>query len=420
MSLSPYKKKLNKEEAAHFVRRTAFGGTEQQIEALAGQDARKIAKEALKFSDARAKDNPFDPTQGATAGAAIRLNRAAWLYEMIYGPAPLRELLALTWSNHFVIGTDKVKNVHALTTYLDLLRQHAASRSFRQFTLDVSKHPAMLHYLDNAKNKKNKPNENFSRELLELFTTGIGHYTEEDVLEGARALSGWTFKGGRGNKNYLEKNEFVFNRKQHDRGTKTYLGKTGKFDGEDIVRLAVAHPATATYVCRKLHRAFVSDTPDEQAVKSSAATFTRSNGNIRVVLEELLASEVFYQSQDQIIRGPVAYAVGALRSLGSPKLPTKRLLNLSNTLGSMGQVLLHPETVKGWDGGREWINDTTLLQRMQLAAQLTLNKQAPELAAPSTLALLGQENPQLPPSFGRLNTKQRTYLMLISPEFQLL
>lgn len=419
MALTPYQKKLSAEDAALFVRRTRFGGTDAEIRALVGQEAREVTKKALGFDQTLARDNPFDPATGATPGAMIQLTRAAWLYEMVYGPHPLREKLALTWSNHFVIGTDKVRNHPALRGYLTLLRKHAATREFEAFTLDVAKSPAMLRYLDNDQNKKGKPNENFSRELLELFTTGIGHYTEQDVHEGARALSGWTFTGGRGNQNYLEEPQFTYQKKQHDDGQKTYLGQTGKFEPQDIIHLAATHPQTAVFVSRKLHRAFVSDAPDEKAVQGSAETFRRTGGDIRAVLEELLSSEAFYGSRQSIIRGPVDYVVGALRTLGQPPLDPKKLLNLAGTAGKMGQTLLQPDTVKGWDGGREWINDSALLVRMQVAAALTLAKDAPTVQPLTPLALLGSERDLMRAALDGLNAKHGLYLMLISPEFQL-
>lgn len=420
MSLAPYTQTLSTEDAAHFLRRTAFGATDDQIRALVGQDARAVARSALTFSPQTAPSNPFDPSTGATPGAMLQLNRAAWLYEMIYTPAPLREKLALTWSNHFVIGTDKVRNWPSLRGYLALLRDQAAPENFAAFATEVARTPAMLRYLDNDQNRRGKPNENFSRELLELFTTGIGHYTEADVHEGARALSGWTFKGGRGNKQYLDEPQFVFQKGQHDATSKTYLGQTGNFSPEDIVRLAATQPATAAFVCRKLHRAFVADTPDEQAVQGSAETFARTGGNVRAVLEELLSSAAFYASRQAIIRSPVEYVVSALRTLGQPALDPKAVLGLSGQAAKMGQTLLQPDTVKGWDGGREWINDTTLLLRMQLAASLTVGKLAPTpFQAPSALALIGSERSLMRAALDSLNPKQRTYLTLISPEFQL-
>ena len=262
--------------------------------------------------------------------------------------------------------------------------------------------------------------ENFSRELLELFTTGIGHYTENDVREGARALTGWTFQGGRGNKQYLDQPRFVNQPQQHDDGRKTYLGQTGNFRVEDIIRLATSQPATATFVSRKLHRAFLADTPDDAAVRASADTWTRTKGDVMAVLTELLASEAFYASRSRIIRSPVEFLVGGIRTLGQPKIDARSLLNLAGTAGRMGQVLLEPDTVKGWDGGREWINDTTLLLRMQVAAALTMGSKAPNLdTPPSLLALTGQERPAGAVLLSSLKGRQRTYLSLISPEFQL-
>ncbi|WP_309572039.1 DUF1800 domain-containing protein, partial [Deinococcus sp.] len=413
MTLTPYTQKLSAEDAAHVLRRTAFGATEARIRDLTGRPAADVAREALAFDQSMAPANPFDPRSGATFGAADQLSRAAWLYEMIYGPHPLREKLALTWSNHFVIGTDKVKNVSALAGYLKVLRTHAATSSFPQFALAVAQTPAMLRYLDNDQNKKGRPNENFSRELLELFTTGIGHYSEQDVHEGARALSGWNFTGGRGNKHFLDPQVFMATPRQHDDGRKTYLGNTGTFTPEDIVRMAASHPQTAVFVSRTLHRAFVSDVPDEAAVQGSAETWRRSGGNVGAVLAELLSSQVFYASRSRIVRSPVEYTVAAVRTLGQPKLEPRALVNLGQTAQRMGQQLLHPPSVKRWDGGREWINGSTLLLRIQLSAALSLGRAAPELAqVPGDLALLGSERPAVASALSGLNPRQRTYLSL--------
>jgi uncharacterized protein (DUF1800 family) len=212
----------------------------------------------------------------------------------------------------------------------------------------------------------------------------------------------------------------VFLERQHDTGRKTYLGQSGPLRGEDVIRLAATHPQTAVFASRKLHRAFLADTPDEAAVQGSAETWRRTDGNVRAVLEELLSSEAFYASRARIIRSPVEYIVGALRTLGQPRMEAKALLNLTQTAGRMGQLLLQPDTVKGWDGGREWINDTTLLLRMQVAAALTMGSKAPNLdTPPSLLALTGQERPAGAVLLSSLKGRQRTYLSLISPEFQL-
>lgn len=426
MSLNPHTRPLTPEDAAHFLRRTAFGVTDAQVRALVGRDARTVAREALTFGQDLAPGNPFDPMQATGPGAGAQLLRGAWMFELLYGPHPLRERLALAWSSHFVVSTDKSRNVPANVSYLRLLRANAATTDFTAFAQGVARHPAMLRYLDNDQNRRGKPNENFSRELLELFTAGIGtpstpNYSEADVREGARALSGWTFTGGRGNKNFLEEPRSTFAERQHDAGRKTYLGRTGNLGGEDVVRLAASHPATAGFVVRKLHRAFVADTPDGAAVAGSAETWRRTGGNVRAVLEELLASEAFYASRARIVRSPVEFVVGAVRSLGQPRLEPKRVLNLAQAAGRMGQTLMQPDTVEGWKGGREWVNDSALLARLQLAAALSTAGNAPApLAEPTPLALLGSERPPLGEGWAALNARQRLYLMLVSPEFQLI
>ncbi|MGI8747124.1 MAG: DUF1800 domain-containing protein, partial [Deinococcus sp.] len=374
MPLTPRTQPLDANEAAHLLRRTSFGATDGQIRSLVGQSPLEAARHLLTFPETTLA-TPFKPLEAVSPGAAAKLTQAAWLREMVLTPHPLRERLALLWSNHFVIGTDKVKNVSALSGYLATLRTHALS-TFSDLALAAVRTPAVLHYLDNDKNKKGKPNENLGRELLELFTLGIGHYSEADVKEGARGLTGWGIQGGLGNKHFAEAQTFSFVSKQHDGGSKTYLGQHGNFSGEDIVRLAAEHPATADRVALKLWRGFVGDAPDSAGQIKLAQTFKASGGDLRQTLTALLSSQEFYASRASIIRSPVEFVVGALRASGRTDLGEKAYLNLTGTLGKLGQDLLHPPTVKGWDGGREWINDGTLLRRMQVAAALTLGNQA--------------------------------------------
>ncbi|AWN24110.1 DUF1800 domain-containing protein [Deinococcus irradiatisoli] len=419
MPLTPRTTPLSLTDAAHLLRRTGFGATEAQIHALVGRTPQAAADELLTFS-AETLPTPFQPLGAVSPGAAIKLMQAAWLREMVLTPHPLRERLTLLWSNHFVIGTDKVKNVSALEGYLSALRTHALGR-FGDLALAAVQTPAVLRYLDNDQNKKGKPNENLGRELLELFTAGIGHYSENDVKEGARALTGWTYQGGRGNKQFAQPQTFTFNARQHDAGVKTYLGQSGQFGGEDIVRLAAAHPATADRVAFKLWQAFVSDAPDPAGQAALADVLRQNGGDLRQTLAALLGSQDFYAATGRIIRSPVDFVVGALRASGRQDFSEKTYLSLTTSLARLGQELLHPPTVKGWDGGREWINDGTLLLRMQVAAALSLGQpKNPALSSvpPSALALLGR--PDLPPAFAKLGPAQRTYLMLVSPEYQLL
>ncbi|WP_425145999.1 DUF1800 domain-containing protein [Deinococcus sp.] len=413
-------RQLSPEDASHLLRRTSFGTTDAEIQALAGQSPADAATALLTFPQTL-EASGFAPLEAVSAGAAVKLVQADWLWQMLYTPYPLRERLALIWSNHFVVGVDKVKNVYALQNYLNLLRSRSLG-NFTTFAVEIGRSPAMLHYLDNDQNKKGHPNENYSRELLELFTTGIGHYSEKDVLEGARALTGWTYQGGKNqNQDFAEEPRFVFNAGQHDTGSKTYLGQTGNFAPADIVSLATNHPATAARVAGKLWAAFVSSTPDPAGTSGLAQHFAESGGDLRATLTHLLTSEAFYSTANRaaLFRSPVEYLVGAVRSMGRPKLDEKAVIGLVNACARMGQDLLHPPTVKGWDGGREWINDTTLLLRMQSAAALTLGNNAPKGEALTPLSLLGRTD-ALHSALDSLNDKQRNYLMLISPEYQLI
>lgn len=421
MPLTPRTPPLTLQDAAHLLRRTSFGATEAQIRALIGQTPQAAAAQLLSFPETTL-DTPFKPLEAVNPGAAIKLMEAGWLREMVLTPYPLRERLTLMWSNHFVIGTDKVKNVSALQGYLTVLRTHSLSH-FTDLALAAVKTPAVMHYLDNDQNRRGKPNENLGRELLELYTAGIGHYSEADVKEGARALTGWTYQGGRGNKQFADPQTFTFNPKQHDGGSKTYLGQTGDFGGDDIVRLSAGHPATAERVALKLWRSFVSDAPDAAGQARLTETYRQHGGDLKAVIQDLLSSQEFYAARSSIIRSPAEFVVGALRSSNHSDISEKTYLNLSSTLARLGQQLLHPPTVKGWDGGREWINDGTLLLRMQVAAGLTLGKQAlgqDSKTAPefSPLALIGSES--LPPALAKLPPAQRSYLMLVSPEYQLI
>ncbi|MBB6097094.1 uncharacterized protein (DUF1800 family) [Deinobacterium chartae] len=418
MTLRPYRGNYTPEDAAHLLRRAAFGAPAARIRELAELGPERALDALLSFDAHETEGNPFDPFDAATPAAAVRLTQARWLYEMVHSAAPLREKLALVWHNHFVVGVDKVRNASALAQYLAVLRGHGLDR-FETLTLEVARTPAMLRYLDNDQNKKGRPNENFARELLELFTTGLGHYSETDVTESARAFTGWTFRGGRNQQQDVA--EFVFNRKQHDDGPKTYLGHSGRFGGEDIVRLACAHPATAGFVAGKLWRAYVSDAPDPQGVRDLAAEFTRSGGELRATLRALLSSQAFYAPEHRraLVRAPIDTLVGTLRALETPALPEKRYLDFVTTLARLGQEPLRPPDVSGWDGGRDWINDGSLLGRMQLAAALTLGKHAVSVRGrleDLSLALLGERSPALRPLLSPLKAPQQAYLMLVSPE----
>lgn len=276
----------------------------------------------------------------------------AWIEQMVRTTHPLHEKMALFWHGHFAC---RVNNVLHNQLMLDVIRQHSLG-SFKDLLLAVSKSPAMLQFLNNQQNRKQHPNENFGREVMELFTMGRGHYTENDVKEGSRAFTGWAFNG---------KGEFVFRKKFHDDGLKTFLGKTGHFDGDDILQIILEQKATARHITEKIYRFFVNETPDDHAISKLTEQFYQSGYHIGGLMEALFKSDDFYRPQNtgNLIKSPVELLVGIRRTVpvdfgkDQVQLLFQRL---------MDQVLFYPPNVGGWPGGRSWIDSSTLLFRMRL------------------------------------------------------
>lgn len=415
--LKPHQGAFSEQEAAHLLHRTCWGASLADVKDVAQKGLARTVDDLLNFSMKRAPGNRFDHRDSIQPGRGFQLTQLNWLYEMLHGPEPFRENLTLMWHNHFVVATDKVKSGAVLSDYLDTIRKHALG-NFTDLALALSKHPSMLRYLDNDQNVKGRPNENFSRELLELFTVGIGNYTEKDIQEGARALTGWTIK--RTNKGTEEETaEFFYARNKHDGGVKTYLGKTGNFTGEDVVEMAAAHPATAHFVSRKILRHFVSDSPSEADIKALADTWTRSKGNLKTVIREVLLSEAFFSqhARESRIKSPVEFVVGTLRTAQiKPNENDKFYEQLGKTLARLGQMPLTPPDVSGWAGGRDWISDATLLTRMRIAAQFSkMVKTKKDL----TFLMLGKDNPSIENLIRDLPADRQAYLLMVSPEYQL-
>jgi uncharacterized protein (DUF1800 family) len=265
--------------------------------------------------------------------------------------------MTLFWHNHFTSSVKKVKWPALLYRQNVLLRRHALG-SFRDLLFQVAKDPAMMLYLDTQTNHKNHPNENFARELFELFTLGEGHYTEEDIKEAARAFTGWHAAlrdGGR----------FVFNRRQHDAGLKRVLGRTGAFGGDDVLAIALDQPACATHLTTKLWREFVSDQPEPREVERLASIFRAGGYQIALLLRALLTSPEFWAPENRgvLVKSPVELIVGTLRLFQMPIKDTEVLAKYGKRLG---QDLFDPPNVKGWPGGTRWITSATLLARWQL------------------------------------------------------
>jgi uncharacterized protein (DUF1800 family) len=268
---------------------------------------------------------------------------------------PLTEKMTLFWHNHFVSAEQKVREPALMYRQNQLLRRYAIG-DFGTLLHEVARDPAMVIYLDSASNRKGQPNENFAREVMELFTLGEGHYTEQDIKEAARAFTGWSIDPDTG--------QFVFRRFQHDDGQKTVLGRSGNLNGDDVLDILLAQPRTAEHVVEKLWREFVSPTPDAAQVKRVAGAFRDSRYDTRVALRALLTSDAFYAPENRasLVKSPVDLVVGTLRQF---RFSTGEMLPFAFTLAQLGQNLFAPPNVKGWPGGEAWINSTTLLARKQ-------------------------------------------------------
>lgn len=291
-----------------------------------------------------------------------------WYREMLATDSSLTERLTLFWHNHFTSGLRKVKAPVLLYRQNLLLRRHAVG-NFRELLHAVARDPAMVLYLDNHVNRKDKPNENFARELLELFTLGEGRYTEQDIKEAARAFTGWTIDRHSG--------AFRFNPYQHDDGVKTFLGKSGKFDGDDVLDILLEQPRTAEHMVEKLWREFVSDTPDPNDVRRLAQVFRANNYELRPLLQGLLTSVAFRQTKNRgtLVKSPAELIVGTLRVFPLPALEPRQLVHAAHFLG---QDLFDPPNVKGWPGGSAWITSNTLLARQKFLDRVARAVETPD------------------------------------------
>jgi len=296
----------------------------------------------------------------------IRELNVAWMSKMAEDKAALRESMSLFWHGHFAC---RIQNAAFVQRYLNTIRKHALG-NFGALLMAVSKEPAMLQFLNNQQNKKNKPNENFAREVMELFTLGRGNYTEKDVKEGARAFTGWGFDA-RGN--------FEFREKAHDTGVKNFLGRTGNFQGEDIIKTLLDQKQTARFITGKIYKNFVSDVPDEAIITALAEDFYKSNYDIGRLMHAIFSSKWFYEnsSKNALIKSPIALVIGIQRTLGAGFIDKEPVLYIQKVLG---QVLFYPPNVAGWPGGRNWIDSSSLLFRMQLP-NLMAGVTAPKIKA---------------------------------------
>jgi uncharacterized protein (DUF1800 family) len=282
-----------------------------------------------------------------------------WLEIMVNSEAQLREKMSLFWHGHFAT---RIQNSFFSQELLHIIRTNALG-NFGDMLKAVSKSPAMLQFLNNQQNKKSHPNENFAREVMELFTMGRGNYTENDVKEAARAFTGWAFN---------PRGEFVFRKNQHDDGSKTFLGKTGNFDGDDILNILLENKQTANYISKKIYRYFVNENINNTNQQWLSSRFYSSNYDIAKLLEDMFTSDWFYDEKNigTRIKSPVELLAGIRRLLPMQLENDQSQLLFQRALG---QVLFYPPNVAGWPGGKSWIDSSSLMLRLRIPQILSAN-----------------------------------------------
>ncbi len=353
--------RFDRRAAAHLYRRAGFSATFSELDQAVERGPQATIQRLLAGETGSA---PF--TDGMNRFATSVIGRDSpealaswWLYRMRHTPAPLLEKTTLFWHGHFATSAAKVTEAKLMLRQNDLLREQAFG-DFAALVKAIGRDPAMLLYLDSSTNRKNRPNENFAREVLELFCLGPGNYTEHDIQQLARCYTGWE----------IQHDEFKFNSFQHDTGDKNCFGKTGNWDGDTALPIILNQPAAATFICTKLVRFFVADEAYQSAeyIEPLARQFRASGFQIKPLLETILSSRLFFSPdvRGAKVRSPVELAVGFLRCFDAGA----NLQNLVESLRGLGQLPLYPPNVKGWNGGRQWINASTILARANLMRKM--------------------------------------------------
>ena len=387
-------------KAQHLLNRAGFGGTPAQVRGLATMglldavdyivDYHRIDDESVR-ADRFAADimRPMPQADRERMRAARRTNDEAtlsefrrrrqeaqrtdrrqmrdiqrwWLTRMIESPRPLEEKMTLFWHGHFATNYRAIEDSYHMFMQNQLFRNNAVG-NFKALAHGIIRDPAMLKYLNNDQNRSRHPNENLARELMELFTLGEGHgYTEDDIKQGARALTGYSFRDDE----FIDLDSRQY-RRRHDGGAKTIFGQTGNYDGDDFVELIFARRACSEFLCLKLYRYFVNDLPGDpdqprrRFIMAMAQSLRANKYQLRPVLKQMFASAHFYEASNvgSRIKSPIQLIVTAVRSL---RTPTRQLGALAGAADLMGQSIFYPPSVKGWEGGRTWINTSTLFVR---------------------------------------------------------
>ena len=441
--------------ASHLLSRAGFGGCPNEVMALHAKGLEGAIDSLLDVPD---DSDLFPPPAASTPVNLLELRaslsgksdqqkrileaetrkagqlmmadlRAWWLNRMRWSPFPAREKALLFWHGHWATSVEKVKDPFSMWQQNETLRANAFG-GFEAMAQEISRDPAMMRYLDLAQSKREEPNENFARELMELFTLGEGHYSEEDIRESARAFTGYRINP--------ENRAFVFANKQHDGGVKKFFGFEGNFSGKEIIKFLAADPQCARFLSRKLWVFYASENPAPELLEALAETYRKEHMNTLQLLRVMFRSRAFYgravvRTQ---IKSPVQWLVQASKELEIP-LPRE----FDGILRQLGQTIFAPPNVKGWDGGRSWISSATLLMRYNIAGNLVRDRELdpdaivpPKLAADAACDAIGDRlfnfsmNESLRKSFlaflaghpsGQSVRRDLIHLMMSTPDYQL-
>ncbi|MBV8891861.1 MAG: DUF1800 domain-containing protein [Acidobacteria bacterium] len=368
---------------AHLMRRAGFGATRDELEARVAKGYEATVEELLN-PESQPPADIYDllryKPQSLLPGGMPPAAQMNWLYHMVNTKRPLEEKMALFWHHVFATGNSKVDNGDALLTQIYLFREKGLG-NYRDLLVDVAKNPTMIFWLDNQQNHGTAVNENWGRELLELFSLGAGNYTEKDVRECSRAFTGWTFATKIPRAPYGRFPwQFEYRAEDHDDGEKEFLGHKGRFNGEDIIDIIVQQPACARFICRHLYNFFVADEPqvpawpieaprDQKAIDTLAGAFRDAKFEMRPVLRVLFNSDFFKNARFEHMKSPAEVVASTLRMVGGHEHPSPEFNELARQPGYMGQEILNPPSVEGWHTGKEWINSGSLMARVNFVAE---------------------------------------------------
>ena len=386
--------KTTEKEISHLMRRIGFGGSKEEIDQLTN----KSYDDAVDFLMDNSDENPGPQALlrryqiDLSDVRSVNSSGAFWMYRLAHSKFPFDDKVALFWHRVFATGQNKLIQGKVMTTQIDMFKKHGLG-SFENLLIELSKDPAMIMWLDNQDNHKDNINENYGREILELFSMGVGNYSEEDIKECSRAFTGWTVENMPYMAIKMRNNtarpfgyvawQFKFDQNDHDFGEKEFLGEKGNFNGEDIVKIICKQKATAKYLARHIYHFFVKDElpvpqwPHEKPVDPDAVNFImdsyfKNNYNIKETLRDLFKSKYFRNENIYYkrIKSPAELVVNSVRLSGGFEIPSEEVYKATISSGLMGQPLLNPTSVEGWQGGEEWINTGSVIERINFCSDV--------------------------------------------------